>query len=184
VTGLSRWGRHATARTDRGAAAVEFALLFPIFIMVCLGTITFGFAFHTWLNVTQSARETSRFAATYAVQTNGGDINSWLDKMGSVAAENADITLTGSGATPAANYFICVRFVNQAGTPSPAPPTTMKTWGTLISPGSTCTDSSGLTDNRVEVQIVKPGPVQWLFGSATLMVTGENTSRYEPPLTP
>jgi Flp pilus assembly protein TadG len=169
---------------DRGASAVEFALLFPIFFMVCIGMITFGFAFESWLNVTQAARETSRFAATYAVQTGGGDINTWLDKMGTVAAENAGITLSGPQATPPSDYFICVRFVNQAATPSPAPQTTMKTWGTLQSVGTTCTNSSALSDNRVEVAVVKPGPVQWLFGSATLKVKGANTSRYEPSLTP
>ena len=161
---------------DSGASAVEFALLFPIFAMLTIGLITFGFALESYINVSQAARETSRFGATYPVAT-AGDIDAWLDKMGNVAAENAGITI---GTTPPADYFICVKFVRAAAAGTPG--TKMKTWGTLKSPGTSCTDST-MPDNRVEVQIVKPAPLDWLLGSADVKLTGDNTSRYEPALT-
>ncbi len=44
---------------DAGAAAVEFALLLPLFIMLVFGIISGGFTFDRWISVTQSAREAS-----------------------------------------------------------------------------------------------------------------------------
>ncbi len=159
---------------ESGASAVEFALLFPLFIMLCLGMITFGFAFEKWISVTQAARETSRFAATYPPTT---PMATWLDTMGQSAAENAGIDLSS---TPASDYFICVRFVNQVG-PAAAPATVMKTWGTLDTASSSCTAST-LPDNRVEVKIERRALLSWVFGSGNLGVSGANTSRFEPRL--
>lgn len=51
------------ADTDRGAAAVEFALVLPILITVVLGIIDFGFAFNTQISLTQAAREGVRYEA-------------------------------------------------------------------------------------------------------------------------
>ena len=159
---------------DEGAAAVEFALLFPIFFMVCIGTITFGFAFEKWISVTQAAREASRFAATYP-NPNG---TTWVDTVGQAAAESAGIVLPGSpGATDQTSYYLCVRF-----TPEPtttAPGVKLKTWGTLA--GSTCPTTT-LPDSRVDVTLRRLAKVNWLFGTSDLNVTGSNTSRFEPSL--
>jgi Flp pilus assembly protein TadG len=173
--------RLAGRRSDSGAAAVEFALLFPVFAMVVLGTITFGFAFESWLNVTSAARETSRFAATYPIESaTPATVDGYLTLLGQVAADNAGITLTGANATPAADYLICVKFIkNDTGTYSGQP---AKTWGTLRSAPASCTNST-LPDNRVEVSIERRAPVTWgLGGSTGLTVRGKNTSRYEPEI--
>src|ERR1700757_3250980 len=53
--------------SDEGAAAVEFALLFPIFMVLALGIINGGLAFSRQINVTQAAREASRFGSTYDI---------------------------------------------------------------------------------------------------------------------
>lgn len=42
---------------ERGAAAVEFALVLPILIFLVFGIIEFGFVFNRWLSVTHAARE-------------------------------------------------------------------------------------------------------------------------------
>jgi len=160
---------------DEGAAAVEFALLFPIFFMVCIGTITFGFAFEKWISVTQAAREASRFAATYP-NPNG---TTWVDTVGQAAAESAGITLSGVAATPLTSYYLCVRF-----TPEPiatAPGVRTKSWGSLA--GVTCAPST-LPDSRVDVTVSRAAQVNWLFGTGDLAVTGTNTSRFEPRLVP
>lgn len=162
---------------DEGAAAVEFALLFPLFIMLVLGTISFGFAFERWINVTQAAREASRFGATYPVPSGG--LAAWLDDVTTVAKEAAGI---GAG-TPSAEYFVCVRFVNRVG-PSAVPATGSRADGGLV--GQTCpvTSSSGLPDNGVEVTVIRTADLNWLLGSASVSVSGDNVSRYEPRLDP
>jgi hypothetical protein len=52
-----RWSR----RQD-GAAAVEFALLLPLLILLLFGFIQFGTAFNTRIQATNAAREAARLA--------------------------------------------------------------------------------------------------------------------------
>lgn len=51
-----RWGR----RSARGAAIVEFALVVPIFLLLVMGIIDFGFAFNDYNSVRQGVREGAR----------------------------------------------------------------------------------------------------------------------------
>lgn len=166
-----------TRRRDDGAAAVEFALLFPIFVMIVFGTISFGFAFERWINVTQAAREASRFAATYPMPATG--LSTWLADVTTVAKEAADI----DSSTPLADYYVCVRFVNRIG-PATTPATTSVSSGSL--PGATCPTSStsGLPDNAAEVTVLRKVGLNWVLGSSDASVSGENVSRYEPRLDP
>ncbi|MGZ5297930.1 MAG: TadE/TadG family type IV pilus assembly protein, partial [Actinomycetota bacterium] len=54
-----------------GAAAVEFAIVASLFFMLVFGIIDFGFAFHSWNNAANAAREGARKAA---VDPDVGDI--------------------------------------------------------------------------------------------------------------
>ena len=57
-------GRAGGSRTaERGQAAVEFVLLFPLIIGIILAVIEFGFIMYTFTTVNASAREAARFAA-------------------------------------------------------------------------------------------------------------------------
>lgn len=49
--------------SERGAAAVEFALLAPILIMLLLGIMEFGRAYNAQISLTSSAREGVRVMA-------------------------------------------------------------------------------------------------------------------------
>lgn len=49
--------------TERGAAAVEFALLAPVLFMVVLGTMEFGRAYNAQMTLTNAAREGARSMA-------------------------------------------------------------------------------------------------------------------------
>jgi Flp pilus assembly protein TadG len=53
-------GRNAR---DRGSAAVEFALLFPLLLLIVFGVIDFGRALNAQITLTQAAREGARLAA-------------------------------------------------------------------------------------------------------------------------
>lgn len=54
--------RGKVARED-GAAAVEFAIVATLFFMLVFGIIDFGFAFHSWNNAANAAREGARKGA-------------------------------------------------------------------------------------------------------------------------
>jgi Flp pilus assembly protein TadG len=54
------WMRQAR---DRGAAAVEFALLFPLLMLIVFGIIDFGRALNAQITLTQAAREGVRLDA-------------------------------------------------------------------------------------------------------------------------
>lgn len=55
-------------RDQRGAAAVEFALILPIFLMVLFGVIDFGYAINRSAVVNNAARDAAR-VATFAEAT-------------------------------------------------------------------------------------------------------------------
>jgi hypothetical protein len=59
-----RPGRAARRRhDDRGAAAVEFALIAPLLFMLVFAIIDFGFGIHAWDATHNAAREGARFGA-------------------------------------------------------------------------------------------------------------------------
>jgi Flp pilus assembly protein TadG len=56
-----RWNRKE--RTERGASALEFALVAPILILLLFGIVTFGLLFAQDLALSNAARQAARFAA-------------------------------------------------------------------------------------------------------------------------
>lgn len=59
-------------RTDRGAAAVEFALILPVLFLVIAGIVDLGRAMYTQSIVTNAAREGAR--AAIASSATAGDV--------------------------------------------------------------------------------------------------------------
>jgi Flp pilus assembly protein TadG len=61
----ARGPRRSAGRTthDRGAAAVEFALVLPLLFLILFAIIDFGRALNTQITLTQAAREGARLAA-------------------------------------------------------------------------------------------------------------------------
>jgi Flp pilus assembly protein TadG len=55
--------RRGRANSDRGAAAVEFALLLPLLVLIVFGVIDFGRAINAQITLTQAAREGARALA-------------------------------------------------------------------------------------------------------------------------
>src|SRR6476620_5305403 len=55
--------RRGRIHGERGAAAVEFAIVATLFFMLVFGIIDFGFAFHSWNNTANAAREGARRGA-------------------------------------------------------------------------------------------------------------------------
>lgn len=52
-------------RSERGAAAVEFALVVPALLLLLLGIIEFGRAYNVQISLTHAARESARYMAIH-----------------------------------------------------------------------------------------------------------------------
>lgn len=60
---MSHHKRRSERRSERGAAAVEFALVVPILIALVFGTVDFGWAVNRYAAVGNAAREGARVAS-------------------------------------------------------------------------------------------------------------------------
>ena len=65
--------RHDGRRGQHGQGIVEFALLVPVFMILLLGMLEFGFMFDQTLTIQYASREGARVGA--ALVTGGGDLN-------------------------------------------------------------------------------------------------------------
>jgi Flp pilus assembly protein TadG len=59
---MSHRRRHPHFRSERGQAAVEFALIVPVLLLLLLSILQGGVAFHNYLAVTDAARAAERQA--------------------------------------------------------------------------------------------------------------------------
>jgi Flp pilus assembly protein TadG len=51
---------------EKGAVAVEFALVLPIFLMLVFGIVEFGRAYNIQVSLSEAARETARYTAIHS----------------------------------------------------------------------------------------------------------------------
>lgn len=63
LRGRSRGRPGLSARDDRGAAAVEMAIVLPLLLLVLFGLVDFGRMYNTQMQLTQAAREAVRVMA-------------------------------------------------------------------------------------------------------------------------
>ena len=79
------------SRRERGQALLEFAFVVPIFLVLVLGIVDFGWALKSWITVTNAAREGARFGAVgWADGSYPTDCN---------ATDTDDITVVGRTCT-------------------------------------------------------------------------------------
>jgi Flp pilus assembly protein TadG len=84
--------RVRTWRGELGQSLVEFSLVLPIMLLLLFALVDFGRAFHTWLVVTNSAREGARAAS---VQKPEADIRARINQTaGSLDTSKLTIQLT------------------------------------------------------------------------------------------
>ena len=173
-----------TGLADAGAAAVEFALLLPLFAMLTIGTISAGFAFHAWLSVTHGAQESSRFAATLSVEASGtpGSVGSWLTLVSDRAIAASSLA-NGDGTFPA-GASVCVAIVS----PTNIPAVNSHLTRTVDSSGAMsagaaasgpCPDQPTMTGDYVQTHVSEPVGFNYVLNSATITVSSSSVNRFE-----
>jgi len=61
--------RPGIIKNERGASAVEFALILPILVILIFGIFEFGIAYNNYIAITHAAREGARLAAVAEDET-------------------------------------------------------------------------------------------------------------------
>ena len=56
----SAWSIRPRFKSDRGTAAIEFALVLPLFLLILFAILQFGFIFFVWNDMQNAAREGAR----------------------------------------------------------------------------------------------------------------------------
>lgn len=95
------------ARSERGAAALEFALVVPLLLMLLLGTVTTGLVYSDHLAVTNAVRE----AARYGSATDATVGATWA---ASVQTRAQQVYFNSNGGSPT-DQQVCVDLVTSAG---------------------------------------------------------------------
>ncbi|WP_457963121.1 pilus assembly protein [Arthrobacter sp. D1-29] len=97
-------------QSERGAVAVEFAILLPLLLMLVLGTIEFGRAYNAQITLTNAAREGVRVMAIAKDQAGARTAAKNAAAAVSSGIPDSDITLstticsTGDQVTLTINY--------------------------------------------------------------------------------
>ena len=106
-------------RSDRGAELIEFAVAFPLLLLVVLGIVDFGFLFQKYEVVTNAAREGARLAALPDYEGSLEDnvrfrVKQYLGAAGLIPAD-AVVNVTGPanvdiGGNCMSTYTVTVRY--------------------------------------------------------------------------
>jgi Flp pilus assembly protein TadG len=163
--------RRDPAAPDDGAAAVEFALLLPIFVILAVGMMSAGILFFNNLTVTQASRDAARLGTTLPITTatpvpsGEVDITTWLQRVHDVAktqvwgSPSTDITTESNGVG-----YICVADVRQL-TGTGMNTTSMYSGvarGYNTNSTQKCFEDSR-DDNRVQVLVRRDGELNGVF---------------------
>lgn len=105
-----------TPPRDRGASAVEFALVLPVLLLLVIGTLEFGRAYHVQTTLSNAARDGVRVMAlqdsTTAAKTRVKESAPTLDiKNGMIAVEfDPSSACSGSGSVPNSTASVTIDY--------------------------------------------------------------------------
>lgn len=93
---------------DRGAAAVEFALVFPILVLILIGIVEYGSVFNTQLMLTSAAREGAR---TMAVTGDAASARAAaVDAAIGLPLTAANVIVSATSCTAATNVTVTIDY--------------------------------------------------------------------------
>ncbi len=97
-------------RPERGSAAVEFALILPLFMLLVLGSLDWGYYFFVTQVVTNAAREGARAGTldptddSLAVSDATSTASTYLTKAGLTGTAQVNATLVGNAVRVDVSY--------------------------------------------------------------------------------
>ena len=143
-------------RSERGQAAVEFALVVPVFCLLVLALIDFAKALNYWLDANHLANEGVRQAAVIGTSAQPSPtLAGWIQQQ----AESSEMRNgTGSMTSPAQ---VCISFLT-----NPA------------------TGTSGRVGDPIKVTVTANYKWMPFVGGATFPIKAESTMRLERPANP
>jgi len=99
MAALTRAARPGCCKDESGAELIEFALVFPLILLVMLGIVDFGLLFHRYEIVTNAAREGARVSVLpgYSDADVEVRVNQYLDAAG--LTDPARTTAVGAAAS-------------------------------------------------------------------------------------
>ena len=194
---LSFWIRRRATASERGASAVEFAILAPLFFMIVFGMFSGGIAYNEQSNLTHSSREGARYGAVLALSTfnatagcsgNGGGCwaNSVRDTTINRAFGDLNATVT--------NRSVCVALVEGSesstdinGNAAHGHVVNVSGQGNYFSytgPGSPsvlpCFDDTGAdSGQRVQVRVTRPGSLNAVLFNVNFTLTSNAAAKFE-----
>jgi len=170
-------------KTERGAAAVEFAILAPLFFMITFGMISAGITFNRVQDMTGAVRQGSRFGATLPVGTTVADRDTWVTSV------LASVTQTANGQLDSSDSTICVAVVTGNGTTiftSGASYIGSSSGGVVTTgscpaavPNFPFADGNAGSAARVEVVARRPGQIMAVLFTVNPMIDVRSVGRYE-----
>src|SRR3954454_6756064 len=117
---------------ERGAVLVEFALVFPILVMLLFGLLSGGLAWNQNLALSQGVRVGARYGATLPT-TNYTSLDDYLDVVAQRVIDNSDSNLS----SPTSGRVVCVAYVHPAGTADLDKTRSRTVTGTTVTRGNT-----------------------------------------------
>lgn len=156
-------------RHDRGAAAVEFALVLPILCMLLFGIVSFGFAISDKVALVNAVREGARFGASTVNDPN------WAP---SVVART--VGTYANAESPLQSSQVCALLWKRdsAGTDSVVQPASIPATCPIASAPAA---PAGVPDDScfITVWASKPKDLNWLVKSTTITLYAQSVSVYD-----
>lgn len=106
MPGLSKFRTGRRAWRERGAAAVEFALVLPVFLTVVFGVIEYGFVFYQQFNLAGAVRDGLRQGVTISQSASPDPRSTAVQKAQAnlqtlgITPSSVTLTATYSGSAP------------------------------------------------------------------------------------
>jgi Flp pilus assembly protein TadG len=153
-------------RDEHGVAAVEFALILPLVVLLIFGMVTAGLTYSDHLSVTNAVREGARYGAAVDY-TSTGWATSVRDRVEQVYF-NAGGTLTDAQ--------ICVKLVNNSGTTVSGSYTSWAGASCGTAPGAPGGMAAGSC--AVMVWVRKPGKIELIVAPDLNLTIGAKSVAY------
>jgi Flp pilus assembly protein TadG len=100
-------------RSQRGASAVEFAIMAPLFVAVLFAIVEFGLILYTQSMLTHASREGARFGVVYCSPRRSTAeiqqvVQNFLDQCG--LTSTATVAVNGAGGTSGSDLGVAVNY--------------------------------------------------------------------------